>query len=199
MTAYAQPRGHHLLTVAEYAALGEPEWGYTELQEGRVLVSPSPVPDHQTASGELFVQVRSQLPGQLEAIQDVDVDLGLVPEDQPGFARRPDLVIAHRTARTRVREEGGLIRADEVEIIVEIVSPGSRRMDYRTKRDEYADAKIPRYWILDLADPVSLVDCQHSVEFGYLDAGEATGRHSTTLTTRDGHTFPITIDLSALL
>lgn len=28
----------HLFTVAEYAELGEPEFGYTELQEGRILM-----------------------------------------------------------------------------------------------------------------------------------------------------------------
>jgi hypothetical protein len=33
----------HLLTVAEYLAIGEIEPGYSELVEGRLLMSPSPV------------------------------------------------------------------------------------------------------------------------------------------------------------
>lgn len=53
----------HLLTIAEYAALGETEDGYTELIEGRILTSPSPVPDHNTAGFELGIALRSQLPG----------------------------------------------------------------------------------------------------------------------------------------
>jgi hypothetical protein len=36
----------HLYTVGEYAALGETEHR-TELQEGVILVSPSPTPDHR--------------------------------------------------------------------------------------------------------------------------------------------------------
>ncbi|GAB2872938.1 PDDEXK family nuclease [Lentzea nigeriaca] len=35
-----------LLTVAQYAALGETEDGYTELVNGRLIMSPSPLADH---------------------------------------------------------------------------------------------------------------------------------------------------------
>lgn len=198
MTVFASPRDH-LLTVAEYAALEGPEWGYTELQEGLVLVSPSPVPDHNVAGVELILQLRPQLPAHLEVIPDVDVDLELVAADEPGFARRPDLVIVHRGARDRVRAHGGLIRASEVEVIVEIVSPGSRRMDYRTKHEEYADAGIPRYWIVDLTDPLSLVDCQLAAQFGYQDATAVTSAYTSTVTGRDGHTFTVTLALDRLL
>ncbi len=55
MTALPQPPAH-LLTVTEYAELGETESGYTELVEGRLLVSPSPVPDRNYAASELLVQ-----------------------------------------------------------------------------------------------------------------------------------------------
>jgi len=40
----------HLLTIAEYAALGEPDSGYTELVEGRLLTSLSPPRIHNNAS-----------------------------------------------------------------------------------------------------------------------------------------------------
>jgi Uma2 family endonuclease len=129
VTALPQPPAH-LLTVTEYAELGETESGYTELVEGRLLMSPSPVPDHNYAASELLVQLRPQLPNHLEVIPDVDVDLQLVPPGQPGFSRRPDLIVALRTARQRVREAGGMIRAAEVEI----VSPGSHRTDHVAKR-----------------------------------------------------------------
>ncbi len=61
MTVFASPRDH-LLTVAEYAATEGPEWGYTELQEGLVLVSPSPVPDHNVAGVELILQLPPDCP-----------------------------------------------------------------------------------------------------------------------------------------
>lgn len=110
----------------------------------------------------------------------VDIDLQLAGPEQPGFSRRPDLVIVQRGARRRVRAAGGLIRAGEVAVVAEIVSPGSRRTDHVTKRGEYADAGIPHYWIVDLDEPVTLIDCHLAAQFGYQDPGPVTGRFVTT-------------------
>ncbi|WP_235038493.1 Uma2 family endonuclease [Kibdelosporangium aridum] len=132
----------HLYTVGDYAALGETEY-WSELQEGKIVVSPSLTYDHGMAVSELFVQVRAQLPPNLITVPGIDIDLALVPEDQPGTVRRPDLVVVERADRKRAMAEGRLLRASEVLLIVETVSPGSRRTDYRIKRDEYADAGIP--------------------------------------------------------
>jgi Uma2 family endonuclease len=182
----------HLYTVGEYAALGETEHR-TELQEGLILVSPSPTPDHIVASGELFVQVRTQLPPSVIAIQEVDVDLALVPPGGPGSARRPDLVVVDREALRQCRAAGRMLRAQEVHLVVEIVSPGSHRMDYKIKRVEYADAGIPHYWIVDLDEPVSLLACELTEQFSYVDSGEVTGKFRT------GEPFSVDIDLTALL
>ncbi|MFC0105000.1 Uma2 family endonuclease [Kibdelosporangium aridum] len=182
----------HLYTVGDYAALGETEY-WSELQEGKIVVSPSLTYDHGMAVSELFVQVRAQLPPNLITVPGIDIDLALVPEDQPGTVRRPDLVVVERADRKRAMAEGRLLRASEVLLIVETVSPGSRRTDYRIKRDEYADAGIPHYWILDLDEPVSLLACHLTKEFGYVDHGEATGKFTT------NEPVPFTIDLTALL
>jgi Uma2 family endonuclease len=107
--------------------------------------------------------------------------------------RRPDLIVVRREARLRVRREGGVIRASEVVVAVEIVSPGSRRMDHMMKRAEYAEAGIPHYWIVDLDDPVSLLACHLAGEFGFVDGGAVTGVFRTT------EPFPVEIDLDALL
>ena len=131
----------HLFTVAEYAELGESESGYTELQEGRILMSPSPSPNHNHASLRLAMQFVDQLPADLEVIQDVDIDLELVPYGDPGFSRRPDMVVIPRSARERVSDEGGMLKASEVVVVMEIVSPGSKRMDRVVKRGEYEDAR----------------------------------------------------------
>lgn len=183
----------HLLTVAEYLEIGEIELGYSELVEGRLLMSPGPVPDHNNAAFELGVQLRSQLPAGLQTLPDMDLDLQLAPVNAPGTVRRPDLIVVQQDARLRVRREGGVIRASEVLIVVEFLSPGSKRTDHRVKRDEYADAGIPHYWIIDVNEPVSLLACHLAGEFGYADAGTATGRFTATAP------FPITIDLGALI
>jgi hypothetical protein len=123
----------------------------------------------------------------------MDVDLQLAPEDAPGTVRRSDVVVASRKARLRTRQEGGVIRASEVLVVVEVLSPGSRRTDHVHKRGEYADAGIPHYWILDVTEPVSLLACHLAGAFGYSDAGAVTGSFSA------AEPFPVTIDLDALL
>ncbi|HEX5401862.1 MAG TPA: Uma2 family endonuclease [Pseudonocardiaceae bacterium] len=196
MTALPEPDPEsepRLLTVAEYAALGETDPGYTELQEGHILMSPSPVPDHNVACLNLCVQLITQLPDDLEAIQDIDIDLELAPKEDPGFSRRPDLVVVDRTARQRVRSEGGLLRAAEVKLVVEIVSPGSVRMDNVIKLGEYADAGIPHYWILDLRPPTSMHVWHLAGEFGYQDSGTFTDQFSLM------DPFKVDVDLGRLL
>ena len=183
----------HLLTIAEYAALGETEYGYTELIEGRLLVSPSPIPDHNYAMQELGMLLRPQLPDSVETVPVMDVDLELAPADGPGFSRRPDHMIVNRGARKRVRTKGGLIRASEVLVIVEIVSPGSKRIDHVDKRRDYADAGIPNYWIIDIDEPISLTACRLTEEFGYVDDQVATGVFTTEVP------FPVEIDLGRLV
>jgi Uma2 family endonuclease len=179
-----------LLSIEEYAALGETEHGYTELAEGRLVVSPNPRPQHNRAIFELAKQLEPQLPGSLEPIPCTDVDLGLAPPGEPGFSRRPDLMIVRKTVFAH--EDEDMVRAEEVTVVVEIVSPGSKRTDYVTKHDEYADAGIPFYWIVDLSDPVSLVACHQAGELGYQDAPAVTGVFAAT------KPFPVKLDLAAL-
>jgi Uma2 family endonuclease len=183
----------HLLTIEEYAALGETDTGFTELVEGRVVMSPSPIADHNIVVFELGRQLAGQLPSHLRVLPETDVNLGLAPAGGPGFSRRPDLLIVERAGIARVRRDGAMLRADEVAIIVEIVSPGSKRTHYHVKHDEYADSGIPHYWIVDITEPVSLVACHQAGEFGYMDASAVTGSFTTDIP------FPVKIDLDALL
>jgi len=182
----------HLLTVAEYLEIGEIEVGYSELVEGRLLMSPSPAPDHNYAAFRLAVRLEECAPPGWEIITDIDVDLQLAPAHAPGTVRRPDLVVVAAEARQRVRREGGVLRASELLLVVEVVSPGSTRTDYVAKRNEYADAGIPHYWVLDTSDPCSLLACHLAGEFGYADGGSVTGRFSA------DEPFPVEIDLGAL-
>jgi Uma2 family endonuclease len=182
----------HLLTVAEYLEIGEIELGYSELVEGRLLMSPSPAPDHNYAAARLLVRLEGVVPSGWETITDIDVDLQLAPPDAPGTVRRPDLIVVAADARRRVRREGGVYRASEVLLVVEVVSPGSTRTDHVLKRSEYADAGIPHYWIVDPSEPVSLLACHQAGEFGYVDDGAVTGTFAVT------EPFPVEIDLDSL-
>lgn len=193
VTALVEPPGR-LLTVDEYVRLGEDDRYRWELQEGSLVMSPSPTPDHMLASYAICDQLKAQLPGTAVVIQDVDIDLEFGRGDQPGTSRRPDLVVVHRSAVQRVRSEGGTLRASEVLLVVEILSPGSHRTDNVVKRAEYADAGIGHYWIVDLesAEGVSMHPCRSSGESGssgYVDDGTVFDSYTAEVP------YPVTIDL----
>ncbi|MCI2419438.1 Uma2 family endonuclease [Saccharopolyspora sp. K220] len=187
------PLPRRQLTVAEYAQLGEDDRHRYELQEGNLVVSPSPAPDRMIVIANLILQFAGQVPPGFKAIPDVDIDLELAPPGKPGFSRRPDLVVVEQTAAKRVRQEGGLLRASEVALVIEVVSPGSRRTDHAIKRTEYADAGIPHYWIVDLDEPVSLLACHLAEPFGYQDPGDITREFVAEVP------FPVRIRLDELM
>ena len=198
MTVLPQPPGQ-LLTIADYAALDEDEHGRYELQEGRLHMSPSPSTDHMIVVARLVVQLDGQLPAGLQVVPDVDLDLQLTSPAGPGWSRRPDLLIVTDAAAERVRADGGLLRASEVLVVIEVVTPGSKRTDHVIKRGEYADAGIPRYWIVDLDDPFTLVDCQLAEGLGYQDAGAHAGMFLSEITDGDSLRFPVRLQLDRLL
>lgn len=141
----------------------------------------------------MYWQLRQQLPREFVVTQGIDLDLGFAPSDKPGTARCPDLHILPRVAAERLRNEGGVARASDVLVVVEIVSPSSRRIDHVLKRNEYARAGIPHYWIIDITEPVSMLVCHEAGPFGYRDSGEATGKYGIS------EPFDAVIDLDQLL
>ncbi len=59
--------------------------------------------------------------------------------------------------------------------------------------ERLAEAGIPHYWIIDVDEPVSLVECHPVGELGYQDNGSVTGEFSTTVP------FPVRFDLAELI
>ena len=77
--------------------------------------------------------------------------------------------------------------------MIEVLSPGSRRTDHVQKRNEYADAGIGHYWIVDIEEPISLLACHLAGAFGYADGGVVIDRYTATAP------LPLEIDLAGLL
>jgi Uma2 family endonuclease len=67
----------------------------------------------------------------------------------PGKFREPDLLFMHAEHAERMTQEYW----EGADLVMEVVSSGNedRRRDLKTKRDEYALARIPEYWIVDPA------------------------------------------------
>lgn len=189
----AIPEPWRLLTIAEYRALREDDdKSRRELQEGILnVMAPRPL-RHNVVGADLFAQVDKQLPQDLVAMPSVDLDIQLVPVDEPATVRRPDLVVVDRAAFDRVGTEGEILRASDARLVIEIACAGSRRTDYVMKRSEYEDAEIPHYWIIDISPPISLVAFRLTDELGYVDNGEVTDVFTTT------SPCPLTIRLDRL-
>lgn len=187
------PLAQRVLTAERYFALGNDEsLRNLELQEGNLVVSSSPTVRHMRACLGLVRQLDERLPGDVQVLFEIDLDLQLAPPDGPGTVRKPDILVLARSVADRLASEDGYPRANAALLVVEIVSRGSQRTDKVIKRAEYADAGIPHYWIVELEPSVQLTACR--LENGtYVDNGPAVGTYST------AEPFPLRLDLAALV
>jgi Uma2 family endonuclease len=175
----------HLLSMADWDALPEDNTHRYEVAEGVLHVSPQPVSNHQWAVSELILQLQPQLPADFRALPDVEVALF---ETFPVTVRVPDLaVVPRKVARTNPSR----YTADDVVLVIEVVSPGSVRIDNVMKLDEYAKAGIERYWIVDVDDPATIT-VYELADGCYKRSDETSG------TLRVETPAPVIIDVTAL-
>lgn len=168
------------MSLDDWRALGEDTAVRSELQEGVLIVSPSPRPSHQDAITALILQVGPHVPAEWKLAPDLDV---IIDPAFPPTVRRPDLSI-------RRSGEGREVTVDQVLLVVEILSPGTRRQDLVTKRSEYADAGIPHYWIVDLDAGPTLETL--TLRDGTYEGATYTGEFETT------EPFALRVDPTAL-
>lgn len=104
-------------------------------------MNPPPTPAHQRASFLLARLLDAACPSDLVVLEAVGVRV-------PDAVFVPDVIVADRTAALANRS--GVLDAEIVELVVEIVSPGSRSMDRLTKPSLYAQAGVGLYWRVEL-------------------------------------------------
>ncbi|MEV4657504.1 Uma2 family endonuclease [Micromonospora sp. NPDC049301] len=114
-----------------------------ELVDGVIQVTPSPTLGHQDISLLLAHWLLQHAPGDLRVAQAVGVGLSF------NTSRQPDVLLR----RAEVPSDRSMLRPADVVLAVEIVSPGTRRIDRFAKPGEYAAAGIPFYWRIE-QDPV---------------------------------------------
>jgi Uma2 family endonuclease len=112
----------------------------TELIDGELIVSPSPVPKHQIISGNLFYLLRGIIPNGIlfSAPMDVYFDEHNTPQpDIIWVAANSPCVIGEK------RLEG------PPDLLVEIFSPGTARRDKQDKYQLYQRYGVREYWMVD--------------------------------------------------
>lgn len=133
------------MTADEYFALGETRERY-ELVDGVVLMSPSPTPQHQNLIGRIYRLIAAYLDDNPigQVFLQLDVHLGTGPRGGD-LVYRPDVMFLSHEKAARVGDRV----AETPDLIVEVVSPSSRRFDLETKKDDYERAGVAEYWIID--------------------------------------------------
>jgi Uma2 family endonuclease len=132
------------LTYAHLASIvTEREGDRVELIDGVVYVTPAPGTSHQSILEKLVywlgLYVRSN---ELGRIFFAPVDVRLSPHD----VVQPDLLFIDRT-RLAIITERSIEGAPD--LVVEILSPGTRERDRGAKRALYARFGVREYWLLD--------------------------------------------------
>lgn len=140
-TATAVP----LLTYDDLDVIpSEREGDRQELFDGELIVTPSPTPPHQRATLRLVRQVDA-------AVLRADIgELFVAPIDvvfAPKVVAVPDLVFVRR-------DNLGIVGPKAIvgvpDLIVEILSPSTRRRDLGIKKALYQRFGVPEYWTVDL-------------------------------------------------
>jgi Uma2 family endonuclease len=177
-------REGHPISIEEFDGLAPDSSHRLEIEDGRLLVMNRRAGRHLKAAQRLVSYLNDQLPDELEAIVEFEAEL-----TGPSPRRIPDVVVCTEESGDQVR-----VRADQILLAVEIVSPGeSAARDYIKKPAEYAANGIPTTWVIDIQeDPLSLT--VYTLDDGqYHFTSLITGTYTGTI---GGH--EVTIDLDAL-
>jgi Uma2 family endonuclease len=132
------------MTARQFLRLPEDPPGVRlELVDGEIVVSPSPRPPHSRP----YLMLSHVMLGHItendlgELLGDVDTIFGEYD------VRRPD-IIYYKKSRAHLIPHDDALKAPP-DLCVEIISPGSVKIDRKDKFKQYAAGKVPFYWILD--------------------------------------------------
>jgi len=113
-----------------------------EIIDGELHVTPNPVRKHETAVGSVLKHLRSFL--ESHPLGTVYSALSVVLSDTDVV--EPDLVFVTAERSASVTDDGIEGAPD---LIIEVLSGGTRRIDETVKRDLFEEAGVREYWLVD--------------------------------------------------
>jgi Uma2 family endonuclease len=144
MTMAASLVPHHEFgapwTIDDLKDLPDDDGNRYEISDGSLLVTPHPGTFHGTVTNRLHRVLNRHAPDDILVSQSVGVSRKRTSYLVPDLFVLPDPV--------GNKNEDAFKPAD-VLLVVEVLSPSNARHDLILKRDEYAIAGIPIYWIID--------------------------------------------------
>ena len=133
-----------LWTQAQYLELTNWSNRLIEFTDGRIEVLPMPTQEHQAISRFLFLALYSFVRVSGGNVFYAPLRLRI----REGKYREPDLLLVTDADDPRCRNDYWL----GADLVAEVVSPDNPDRDLIDKREDYAEAGIPEYWI---ANPVA--------------------------------------------
>lgn len=128
-----------IYTVEDLYAYREQRGDMTvQLIAGELVVSPSPSVQHQVVQSRLFAALFPALPPSLQILA-APLDVRVAERT----VLQPDLLVIDRSI-----QEGGEVTVPPV-LVVEILSPSSRRTDLVAKPQAMARFGVEHYWVVD--------------------------------------------------
>ncbi len=128
-------------TEEDYFALPDRN-RHVELSDGELVMPPHPTFRHQEALKRLFIRLNAFVEGHgLGVVQIAPLPVRL----WPGKIREPDIFFMARGHADRIGEQV----CGVPDLIVEVTSASTARLDRLEKFGEYARAGVKEYWIVD--------------------------------------------------
>ena len=135
------PKGH-TSTIEDIYAL--PDGTRAELIDGQIYYMAPPSRRHQQILGSLYRKIADYIDGKQGACEvDIAPFAVFLNDDDINYVEPDISVICDKNKLT----DKGCVGAPDW--IIEVVSPGSRRMDYYTKLFKYRTAGVREYWLVD--------------------------------------------------
>ena len=107
------------------------------------MSTPSPLPKHQIVSRSIFRRLDQHVvANDLGEVYYAPIDIRFTPDN----VLIPDIIFI---ARDRLHVVGSRAVDAAPDLVIEILSPGTRRRDLTTKRELYARFGVREYWPVD--------------------------------------------------
>jgi Uma2 family endonuclease len=140
-----------------------PEDKRYEILDGELYVVPAPNTRHQRISKKIETALIRQVEEKgFGEVFHAPYDVVLSAEN----VTQPDILVV-RTERLSVIAEANLLGAPD--LVIEVLSPGTREKDLAIKRKIYARFGVQEYWIVD--PDAATVEVLTLRESGYISAG----------------------------
>ncbi len=154
-------------TEEQYLLLSNQTNRLLEYTDGFIEALPMPTRRHQAMSLFLLLSLLAFVRPRGGAVYYAPLRLQV----RPGKFREPDLLLVTNASDPRARDEFWL----GADLVMEIVGPDDPARDTEMKRVDYAEARIPEYWIINpLTETITVLALEGAnyVEHGVFHRGE---------------------------